>query len=410
MIDVKEVPFAARRSDERPRTEPNRRNEEPAESGSPSDFAALVQSLHFGDPPIGARLLKPDEMFGPDANENAAAASTEASANQHRENLLEAERILRAEQPRPDHASENHHYDVPEANPQSKSLSDARRRQPIADGQADSVSSNRRGNAAVQQAAIRGSGVREEALAHQPKAMASSRLLDGSAGTRSDPLSIRTGDVGFRQPLKPFAPSVAEQVGQMLKSAPSVEAVGNERAAIAPFRHSTGFTGNSPSKGEARAAESNEKSAGTERSPESDAVEPHPFDQLVRSIRLKMGESRSSARLVLEPPELGGVVVDVRMENGAVRIDVRTETEAARSVLEGRSEQLRRAMESHGIPVERFDVRAGTIRPKGPLGRRNGFESAESVERSANGGRISSGVERSAERRDAFRRRVDIRI
>lgn len=84
------------------------------------------------------------------------------------------------------------------------------------------------------------------------------------------------------------------------------------------------------------------------------------FDELVRSIHLQTGARRSSARLQLEPPELGRVYVNIRVEGEQLRIDVRTETAAARELLSGRAEQLVTALEQHGIHVERFEVTSGT--------------------------------------------------
>ncbi len=80
------------------------------------------------------------------------------------------------------------------------------------------------------------------------------------------------------------------------------------------------------------------------------------FDRLVRSIRLQTGARRSSARLQLEPPELGRLHVNLRMEGERLRIEVRTETAAARDLVSGRASQLTAALARHGIHVESFEV------------------------------------------------------
>lgn len=90
--------------------------------------------------------------------------------------------------------------------------------------------------------------------------------------------------------------------------------------------------------------------------PPSESGEAREFEKLVRSIRLRLGETWSSARIRLNPPELGRMIVDVRMNQGALEIDVRTESQAGRAIMQERAAGLRTALEAHGIPVDRFDV------------------------------------------------------
>ena len=80
------------------------------------------------------------------------------------------------------------------------------------------------------------------------------------------------------------------------------------------------------------------------------------FDELVRSIRLHTTPRRSSARMQLQPPELGRVSVDLHVEGDQVRIAVRAETNDARTLLAERADQLKAALEQHGITVEKFEV------------------------------------------------------
>lgn len=84
-----------------------------------------------------------------------------------------------------------------------------------------------------------------------------------------------------------------------------------------------------------------------------------PFDELVRSIRLNAGHRHSSARLQLEPKELGRLDVEVRMVGDDAEITVRTETPAARLLVRERGAELTTALERHGIHVERFEVTSG---------------------------------------------------
>jgi hypothetical protein len=89
---------------------------------------------------------------------------------------------------------------------------------------------------------------------------------------------------------------------------------------------------------------------------DAEAAARSAFDRLVRSIRLRTGTHHSSARLHLDPPELGRMLVDIRLAGDELRIDVRTETSQARELLYERAAQLRAALEQHGIQVGRFEV------------------------------------------------------
>ena len=89
----------------------------------------------------------------------------------------------------------------------------------------------------------------------------------------------------------------------------------------------------------------------------------------MRSIRLQTGLRNSSARLRLEPPELGRIRVDVRLAGDRLAIEIRTETEAATERLIDRVAMLKTALEHHGIHVDRFDVTTGPA---------EGVESSES--------------------------------
>ena len=80
------------------------------------------------------------------------------------------------------------------------------------------------------------------------------------------------------------------------------------------------------------------------------------FDQLIRALRLRTGLRNSSARLHLQPPELGRIQVDVRMTGNELRIAVQTETTEARNLLAQRAASLTTALEQWGLNVERLEI------------------------------------------------------
>jgi len=89
------------------------------------------------------------------------------------------------------------------------------------------------------------------------------------------------------------------------------------------------------------------------------------FDELIRSIRLRTGSHRSSAKMHLNPPELGRVSIDVHMDGDRLQVEVRTEHAEAAKLLHDRVAQLRAALAEQGIIVDRFDVGAESFATDG---------------------------------------------
>ncbi len=101
-------------------------------------------------------------------------------------------------------------------------------------------------------------------------------------------------------------------------------------------------------------------------------AEPAPFDKLIRSIRLQQSERISTARMQLQPEELGRMDVRVRLESGELTIDVRTETTKAKQLMMERVAELKQAFAQHGLRVDRFEV---TTDLQNEQGERNPFDS-----------------------------------
>ena len=85
-------------------------------------------------------------------------------------------------------------------------------------------------------------------------------------------------------------------------------------------------------------------------------VERTPFDKLVRSIRLNRSARQSSARIQLDPPELGRLDVDVRISGDRIRIEVRTQSAQARKLVQDQAGRLTTALQQQGISVESLEV------------------------------------------------------
>lgn len=121
-----------------------------------------------------------------------------------------------------------------------------------------------------------------------------------------------------------------------------------------------------------RASRSQTARSSTGRGPRSsgsaDRAKNPLFDQLVRSIRLSASirgagtaGRQSSARLQLNPPELGRMDVEVNVVGDRARITVKTQTDAARSLVQERASELIAALEKQGIFVERMEVSSQSL-------------------------------------------------
>ena len=162
-------------------------------------------------------------------------------------------------------------------------------------------------------------------------------------------------------------PSPAQQIGRILAAA---------RADGSDTSRSSAHAGNSAAeharmprakqdeaKAPTRTANKDGSTAAAKGTMESRGSPRTEFDQLVRSIRLSLGTRRSSARMRLEPPELGRIRVDVQIDGQNVRLGIQTETQAARRLIAERAEQLKDSLAEHGIRVERFEVVLNTADP-----------------------------------------------
>jgi hypothetical protein len=80
------------------------------------------------------------------------------------------------------------------------------------------------------------------------------------------------------------------------------------------------------------------------------------LDQLVRSIRMDVGERTSEMRIVLDPATLGEVLVNVSVENGSISAKFDVVNPETRAIIETNLPQLQQALAARGLIVERIDV------------------------------------------------------
>ena len=215
----------------------------------------------------------------------------------------------------------------------------------------------------------------------EPRPTSSTRVGDGTASPAAQCAVPSMTPVAAPLPTTAMTQSAdpAPQVGKLLSTGntpevDSARAVTSSPAADgprSPAAQSKTAHGSSSGRG-GQTRQSSRQAGGT------DASKPSEFERLVRSIRLQTGAKNSTARMRLEPPELGRVRVDVRMAGDQVQIDVRAETDQAREVLHDRAVHLRAALEQHGIQVERLTVTADTVNhDPGSPPENEGFEAAD---------------------------------
>lgn len=113
--------------------------------------------------------------------------------------------------------------------------------------------------------------------------------------------------------------------------------------------------------------------SGARSVPRADQVE--TIDKIVKSMTMAVRRGESEMRIMLQPPRLGSVRVELVVRNGALTASFETQTQAARHVISGNLAHLKAALESQGIEVEGLNV--SVEREAGQSTFTNGRESSE---------------------------------
>ncbi len=183
--------------------------------------------------------------------------------------------------------------------------------------------------------------------------------LTSPRGEAGSPRSAPSGVVqSTERSERPSGSGPAMRLARVLASGRNSGAEMARSTAVAPGSTRAGGRGESPTRapnakpGQARRFVPGEPRA----SGSSPRVDSSPFDELVRSMRLRTGTRYSSARIQLNPPELGRIQVDIRVVADRTRVEIRAENPAAKKLLERRGAQLSAALERQGIVLDAFEV------------------------------------------------------
>ncbi len=204
------------------------------------------------------------------------------------------------------------------------------------------------------------SGAARSASAAAPHLAPPAPVVAESASVQQQAVSVNAAAVSAGAPAQSSGSpggSVAHQVAQILGAGRA----GEVESARVPTTPSTPQQARSSPQDQKSADKATPDYRSASKAPagssdETGATARSAFDRLVRSIRLRTGTYRSFARMHLHPPELGRMLVSVRMAGDELQINVRTETAKARELLYERAGRLRATLEQHGIYVGRFEV------------------------------------------------------
>ncbi len=195
---------------------------------------------------------------------------------------------------------------------------------------------------------------------------------NGAVATQvSAPTPLMTGD-GTNQaviPVESASTTIQSTVGKGAADAGAEQASGGTTAgAKGGDTTKPGSAGNDfqtmlQQVGRERAAAVRQTLAGPAKQLSGETVRldrPEAIEQIARVVRTHANGRTSSMTLRLDPPELGQLRVDVRMQDQTLVVRFQAQTQAAHDLLQDRISELRHALDQHGIRLDRAEIE---IRP-----------------------------------------------
>lgn len=187
--------------------------------------------------------------------------------------------------------------------------------------------------------------------------------------------SVRLGDVSGDSAAASVAKFLLNGPGGQSSAAPVVGAGvsasgGASHAANTSASNATAAASFSAALGHAAGAEA----TGAMDAAASGSSGAESLDGAVRVLSASNGEGRFHVTMQLDPPELGQLRVQVRVQQHAMTLQVDAESGSVARLIESRMSELREALASHGIRVERADVvvKSPASSESSPQGREGG--------------------------------------
>ncbi|HUU95040.1 MAG TPA: flagellar hook-length control protein FliK [Phycisphaerae bacterium] len=196
--------------------------------------------------------------------------------------------------------------------------------------------------------------------------------LGAARSGESSPPTVRPIVAEGRPPAGARAGRSATAVRPVIASAGVGDRSGVEKALAS---HSGKPAGNarpaaaiSPAHGDARTplkstSVATKSAANAQRAETADRQE--NVERVLRTIHSRLGRQRSTAILLLDPPELGRVRLHMDLRNDALSLRMDTQTQVAHRLLMRELDSLRQGLESAGIHLERVEVRPPSPPPEG---------------------------------------------
>lgn len=87
-----------------------------------------------------------------------------------------------------------------------------------------------------------------------------------------------------------------------------------------------------------------------------DEVRQQTLDRVLRVILTNLNQRRAVVKLQLNPPELGRLIVDLRLDKDNLELRIKADRADVRDLLRSQADTLVAALREHGISVKRFEV------------------------------------------------------
>lgn len=125
------------------------------------------------------------------------------------------------------------------------------------------------------------------------------------------------------------------------------------------------------------------------------------YDNIVRGVQSELLASGGSMRLRLDPPQLGDLIIQVRMQDGVMTASFETSSDQATKLLSHNLGQLKGALEAQGVNVDKLQVQQA---PKSEFSQNGGNNSDDPSRREGTGAFDSQSARQQQQRREMLQR------
>lgn len=212
-------------------------------------------------------------------------------------------------------------------------------------------------DASVGDAALRDAATRQQVRAHAHQSAAAQSSEAAEAKATAQTAAQTTG--GSTSPAAELARALLPEAGLDDLPAPanfgSASAQASASATSGPTQPADPSSATTTIRG-ATIIDAHDSGGGFRLDASGQASSATPVDRLTNVLASSVTPRSSFIRLQLDPPDLGQLRIEVRMNQDALTLRVQTETAAVKGLIEERMGELKAAMHQQGIRVDRVDV------------------------------------------------------